>query len=131
MFKPSEDCALGKAKQCAVSEKAVPCLQVLGKRLFFDISFPSTPTYGGKRHWLLVIDDCQDYCWSFFLKEKSDLAQTMLGLIKTYKVKFNLQVQCFCCNNAGENQSFEKTCNQDGLGIVFEYTAPGMPQQNE
>ena len=37
-----EDCALGKAKQQAVSKKAVPSLQILGERLFFDISSTST-----------------------------------------------------------------------------------------
>ena len=45
MFKPCEDCALGKAKQ----------------------SSPFTPTFGGKPHWLLVINGCSN--WSFFLKE--------------------------------------------------------------
>ena len=41
-----------------------------------------------------------------------------------------MQVQRFCCDNAWENQAFEKICNQEGLGIDFKYTAPGMPQQN-
>ena len=78
MFEPCEDCALGKAKQWSVSKKAVPWLQILGERLFFDISSPSTPTFGGKHHLLLVINDCSNYSWSFFLKEKSDLVETML-----------------------------------------------------
>ena len=30
MFKPCEDCALGKATQCALRKRDVPCLQVLG-----------------------------------------------------------------------------------------------------
>ena len=93
-FKPCEDCTLGKAKQCAVSKKAVPCSQILGERLFFNISSPSTLTFGGKHHWLLVINNCSDYCWSLFLREKSDLAQTMLGLVNNLKIKLNLQVQC-------------------------------------
>ena len=49
-FNPGEDCALGQAKQWAVSKKAVPCSQILRERLFFDISSPSTPTFGGKHH---------------------------------------------------------------------------------
>jgi len=54
----------------------------------------------------------------------------MLGLIKNLKTKYNLQVHRVRCDNAGENQAFEKVCNQEGLGIDFEYTAPGTPQQN-
>ena len=57
-------------------------------------------------------------------------AETILGLVKNLKIKFNLQIQYLCWNNAGENQAFKKTCKEEGLGINFEYTAPGMPQQN-
>ena len=54
----------------------------------------------------------------------------MLVLINTLKIKYNLQIQRLCCNNAGENQAFELTCDQEGLGINFEHTATGTPQQN-
>ena len=33
-------------------------------------------------------------------------------------------------DNSGENNALEKLCKQEGLGIKFEYTAPGTPQQN-
>ena len=54
----------------------------------------------------------------------------MLVLIKDLKTKYNLQVQQLWCKNAGENQAFEWACDQEGLGINFEYTAPGTSQQN-
>ena len=54
----------------------------------------------------------------------------MLALINNLKTKYNLQIQCLHCDNAGENQAFDQTCDQEGLGIDFEYTAPGTPQQN-
>ena len=41
-----------------------------------------------------------------------------------------MQVQCQWCNNAGENVVFKIACKQEGLWVVFEYTAPGMSQQN-
>ena len=34
------------------------------------------------------------------------------------------------CDIAGENKRLEETCDADGLGIIFEYTATGTPQQN-
>jgi len=34
------------------------------------------------------------------------------------------------CDNAGENRALESACIDKELGIVFEYTAPGTPQQN-
>ena len=30
-----------------------------------------------------------------------------------------------------ENKKLEEKCNADGLGIIFEYTATGTPQQNK
>ena len=54
----------------------------------------------------------------------------MLGLVNNLKIKFNLQVQHLCCDNAGENQAFERASKQERLGIDFKYTAPGTPQQN-
>ena len=106
MFKPCKDCDLGKAKQGAVSKKTTLIANFRGKA-FFDISTPFTPTLGSKHHWLLVIDDCSDYLWSFFLKEKSDSVETMLGLVNNLKIILNLQMQYLHCNNAGKNQAFK------------------------
>ena len=69
-----------------------------------------------------------NYIWSFFLKEKSKTVKTMWGLVKNLKNKFNLQAQFLHCDNIGENQAFKRTCKEEGLGIDFEYTAPGMLQ---
>ena len=129
-FKWCEDCALGKTNQCAVSKEAIPCSKIFGERLFFDISSPYTPTFGSKQHWLLVIDDSSDFIWSFFLKDKSNLMDIMVGLVTNPKNKYDLQVQHLCCNNAGDNVSFERACRKEGLEVDFEYTASNMPQQN-
>ena len=85
-FMPCEDCILGKAKQRAISKKAFVQSKFW---LFFDMSSPSTPTFGGKKHWLLIIDVSGNFIWSFFLKEKSDLVDFMIGLIKNLKNKYN------------------------------------------
>ena len=62
---PLLDCTLRKAKKIGVSKKTVDCSKVLGERLFFDISSPSTPTFEGKKHWLLVVEDSRDYVERF------------------------------------------------------------------
>ena len=129
IFKLCKDCALGEAKQHEVSKKSVSWLKILGKTLFFDISSPSTPPFGGKKHWLLVVEDSGNCAWSFFLKKKSNLSGVMLGLIKNLRNKYSMKVQYLCCNNAGENVAFKKACKQEGLGEGFKYTAPDMPQQ--
>ena len=34
------------------------------------------------------------------------------------------------CDNAGESMHFECACEQEGMGIEFEHTAPGTPPIN-
>ena len=33
-------------------------------------------------------------------------------------------------DNSGENKSLQKECDKQNLGVIFEFTAPGTPQQN-
>ena len=33
-------------------------------------------------------------------------------------------------DRSGENKSWKKECDKHNLGIIFEFTAPGTPQQN-
>ena len=98
--------------------------------MFFDVSLPRTVSLGGNKHWLLVLDDFSDYCWSFFLKKKDDLGFIMLNFMKNLKSKHKIEIKKYRCGNAGENISFDKLCQKEGTGTVFEYTAPGTPQQN-
>ena len=34
------------------------------------------------------------------------------------------------CDNAGENLALQRVCEKECLGVSFELTAPGTPQQN-
>ena len=51
MFKPCKDCALVNAKIRGVSKKVDKHFKVLGESLHFDISSPSTTTFGGSMCW--------------------------------------------------------------------------------
>ena len=79
---------------------------------------------------MLVVDDCTDYAWSFFLKQKIETKDIIIALIKELKQAYDINVKTIGCNNSGENNALQRICKQEGLGITFEYTAPGTPQQN-
>ena len=76
-------------------------------------------TFGGKKHWLLIVDDCSDFIWSFFLEEKSNLVDIIIGSIKNLKHERNLQVHYLHCDNTQENITFQKACKQVGLGMTL------------
>ena len=113
-LKPCESCALAKAKQKNVPKSTKTESQVPGERLFIDISSIKHTSYGGKKYWLLIVDDCTDTCWSYFLKHKSDqVEQVLIPFIKHMKARHNRQVRYIRCDNAGENQSLEIACKHD------------------
>ena len=57
------------------------------------------------------------------MKEKSELKNVMLGLIKNLKTKDGIQVRYEYFDNAEENEDFEWAWKQEGMGNKFEYTA--------
>ncbi len=112
-FNTFEDCTLGKVRQSNTSKKKVPRSTYKGERLLFVLVCLQSKIWVVK-HQLLVDDDCIDYCWSYFLEEKSDLKCHLIELIKELHSKYYCKVKCIYCDNAGENITLEKACNRTG-----------------
>ena len=51
------------------------------------------PRAGGKKHWLLIVDEAADYTQMFFLKKKSDLVETMIIWIKNLFMKYHIRIK--------------------------------------
>ena len=85
---------------------------------------------GGKRHWLIAVDEVSDYSHSSFLKRKSDQIVEIPIWIKGLKKKYGIDVKYIRLDNSGENRKLQKECEKQNLGLIFEFTAPGTPQQN-
>ena len=49
--------------------------------------------------------------------------------IKGLSRKYGIEIKRIRLDNSGENRSLHKECEQN-LGVIFEFTAPGTPQQN-
>ena len=50
--------------------------------------------------------------------------------IKGIAKKHRIEIKKIRLDNSGENKSVQKKCDKQNLGIIFEITAPGTPQQN-
>lgn len=130
-FEVCTHCAQAKARQANIP-KEVPeedKTEVPGERLHMDISSIKARSFGGAKYWLLIIDEATGFAFSYFLKRKNETAQIVVNLIKHLHTK-GKTTKYIRCDNAGENLATERLCNQQGLGIDFEYTAPNSPQQN-
>ena len=126
-----ETCAQAKIRQANVpkkKEKQVPSRP--GYRLFMDISLFKHESMGGKRHWLIVVDEFSDCSHGFFLKRKSDQIELFPIWIKELKAKYGIDIKYIRLDNSGENKGLQNECDKQNLGIIFEFSAPGIPQLN-
>ena len=85
---------------------------------------------GGKRHWLIAVDEFCDCSNSSFLKRKIEQTIVIPIWIKGLNSKYGIDVKRIRLENSGENRSLQSECDRQNLGIIFEFTAPGTPQQN-
>ena len=78
----------------------------------------------------MLVDEATKYKKSFFLKKKNEQVEPIIDLINALKARHEIKVKIIRYNNAGENKVLEGESDKNELGIIFEYTAPGTPQQN-
>ena len=81
-------------------------------------------------HWLIAVDEFSDCSHSFFLSKKSDQIKMIPMWIKGLSRKYGIEIKRIRLNNSGENISLQKECDKQNLGVIFQFTAPGTPQQN-
>ena len=128
---PCEACAKAKIRQRKVQKKKIKKMPTKpGYRAFIDISSFKQASRGGNRHWLIVVDEFSDYTHSFFLNKKSDQIKILPMWIKGIAKKHRIEIKRIRLDDSGENKSLQKECDKQNLGIIFEFTAPGTPQQN-
>jgi hypothetical protein len=108
-FKVFEDCAVAKARQKNLKKDWKGGSQVSVERVYLDISSIRDESYGGSCFWALLVDDYSDYCWSTFLKNKSDLKSKVMILLTDLKIA-EINVKYIRCNDSGENKALFDAC---------------------
>ena len=123
-------CSLEKIRQKNIPKKNEDKSKNPGERMYLDISSMRKPSMGGRQHWVMLVDEATKSKKSFFLKKKNEQVEPIIDWIKALKARHKIQVKIFRCDNAGENKVLERESDKNELGIIFEYTSPGTPQQN-
>jgi len=127
---PCESCARAKARQKNLGHPDDTKKSMIpGERLGFDVSSVKYKSFGGSKYWLLVVDHATDHLWSYFLKKKSDVPETIQKLVSKL-VAQNYKVKYLRCDNAGENKMTDELLKKKGIHVEFEYTSPNTPQHN-
>lgn len=76
------------------------------------------------------MDEATQKKFSMFLKQKSDVKEKFIPLLKELQDTYGTWVHHIRCDNVGENRALEDACINKELGIIFQYTAPRTTQQN-
>jgi hypothetical protein len=124
-FDTCEACSIEKAKQKSINEQWKGCSSVPGERLYVDISSIQGVSFGAAKVWALIVNDFLSYCWSYFLRAKSELKERILDLVKELK-----NVKFLRLDDAGENFALEKLCKQQNVDVKFKFLGPRIPQRN-
>jgi hypothetical protein len=117
-FKVFEDCAVAKARQKNLKKDWKGGSQVSVERVYLDISSIRDESYGGSCFWALLVDDYSDYCWSTFLKNKSDLKSKVMILLTDLKIA-EINVKYIRCNVSGKNKALFDAYQAQGGGVKF------------
>ena len=96
------DCLLAKSRQKDVSKKPTTRSGEPGTRLMLDTTGVRARSIGGRKFWLVVMDDKSDFLWSYFMLRKSDQVDIVIQLLKALKAK-GFNTKFIQCDNAGEN----------------------------
>jgi hypothetical protein len=128
-FDTYEHCAIVKAGQKNVNKNWLGSSNLPGERLYVDISSIKERRFGGANFWALIVDDQIDYCWSFVLKNKSDLKERIDILLTDSKIAINNE-RFIRCNDAGVSMTMKNDPEIKSFVITFEFSGPRTPQRN-
>ncbi|RVX14987.1 Retrovirus-related Pol polyprotein from transposon TNT 1-94 [Vitis vinifera] len=96
-----------------------------------DVGGPQkTPSLNGSKYYIAFIDDYTRFCWIYFLKSKSEVANVFWKYKAWVENQSNCRMQKIRSDNGKEytNEIFDKFCEK--ADIEHQLTTPYTPQQN-
>ncbi|KAG8499382.1 hypothetical protein CXB51_005988 [Gossypium anomalum] len=89
-----------------------------------------TESLSGNRYFILFIDDYTRYCWIYFLKHKSEVAQVFIKFKAAVETETGCKIKTIRSDNGTEYTSaqFQSLCKY--AGIKHQLTNIYTPQQN-
>jgi Txe/YoeB family toxin of Txe-Axe toxin-antitoxin module len=93
-----------------------------GESFYVDISLIKERSFDGAKFWALIVDDYPYYCWSFILKNKSDLKVKINTLLNDLKIA-NWNVRFNRCDDSGENIKIKMILKLNHLVLSLNFRA--------
>ena len=96
-----------------------------------DLCGPITPaTHGGRKYFILLVDDCSWFMWLQLLTSKTEAAEAVKKFKARVEAKSGKKLRVLRTDHGGEFTSVEFVAYCADQGLVRHHTAPYSPQQN-
>ena len=79
---------------------------------------------------MVIVDDFSRFTWVFFLRLKSEVAQTMIDFIKMIEISLKKNVRKIKSDNGSEFKNQTLDIFLTSKGISHNFSSPYTPQQN-
>ena len=126
-----DSCLVGKQRRLPFLKAAMyPTVDAL-ELIHGDLCGPITPaTNGGRRYFLLLIDDCSRYMWLQLLTSKDEAAVAIKKFKTRAEAESGKKLRVLRTDRGGEFTSVEFATYRTGQGVGQHHTAPYSPQQD-
>lgn len=74
-------------------------------------------SFGGRRYFLLLVDDCNKFMQVYFFKQKSEAYDNFLKFKRLVENQLEKKIKCLRTNNGGEftSRDFSKLCEEESI----------------
>ena len=127
-FRFCEHCLHGKQNRVSFQYTGTRATEVL-ELIHSDVFGPTpTPSIGGSRYYVSLINDFSRYSWIYFIKSKLDVFEKFREFKVLVKNQLGKKIKVLCTDNGDEFclDKFEQFCVDNG--IARQKTTSYMPQ---
>uniref|UniRef100_A0A151UDP3 Retrovirus-related Pol polyprotein from transposon TNT 1-94 n=1 Tax=Cajanus cajan TaxID=3821 RepID=A0A151UDP3_CAJCA len=89
-----------------------------------------TPTMGGCRYFVILIDDFSRFTWIYLMKSRSEIPQIYINFATMIRTQFSKCIKTFRRDNASEYRDSKLLHFLAEQGTTSEFSCPGTSQQN-
>ena len=114
---PCEDCSLEKRRRQDLIKSTSSRTSNPGERIYVDTSWVSCNSYRVNMYWFFLFDEKWGMIWSRFEKNKSDLKDEVIPVIK--HIQSRHPISFIRCDNSGENQSLDQALDPLLIPLTF------------
>ena len=95
-----------------------------------DLWTSPVPSVSGYKYYLLVLDDCSHYLWTFPLRQKSDTFATLENFFVHVRTQFGVVIKAVQCDNGREFDNLSMRTFLLTRGIHLRMSCPYTSPQN-